>query len=308
MDARHATYDPKRPFPRAGQLGDTDTVKIDDQALGGLMEESADLHSDAMASSKDALAEMVESGRDTRARGEVDTDADRALAAGRRDMLRKSLLGAGALATAGFGSALLGLFDSPAFADTNSDTQMMQTAASLEVLAVATYKTALTLPFIGGSSANPVVKAFATMTMSQHAQHLQAFNAAATQLGGKAQNNPDPKYAAVVKAAVPGIKGPADVVKLAISLETVAAQTYVADVENLSDANARKTTASIMGVEAQHLAVLLAVQALLAGGAPQLIALPPDASKLPGAAGSVGFPDTFFKTDMASPAAEGAVA
>lgn len=283
-------------------------MSTDDQALTGLMEESADLHSDALAASGLALGELVETGRESQAQGGVDPEANRAFSVGRRETLRKSLLGVGALATAGFGSALLGLFDRPAFADSNADIQMMQTAASLEVLAVSTYKTALTLPFIGGSSANPVVKAFATMTMNQHAQHLQAFNAAATQLGGKAQNNPDPKYAAVVKAAVPGIKGPADVVKLAISLETVAAQTYVSDVENLSDANARKTTASIMGVEAQHLAVLLAVQALLSGGAPQLIALPPDASKLPGAAGAVGFPDTFFKTDMASPAAEGAVA
>ena len=75
----------------------------------------------------------------------------------------------------------------------------------------------------------------------------------------------------------------------------------------MSDTNARKVFASIMGVEAQHVAVLLAVQALVAGGAPELIALPPDASKLPAAAGSVGFPDSFFKTDQARPATEGAV-
>jgi hypothetical protein len=60
-------------------------------------------------------------------------------------------------------------------------------------------------------------------------------------------------------------------------------------------------------VESQHKAILLAVQALLAGGAPQLIALPPDAAKLPAAAGSVGFPDAFYPTSMAAPVAEGAV-
>jgi len=283
-------------------------VNIDDQALEGLIEESQDLHSDAMRASTNALAEMVEVGKEHRSNDGADPDANRSFATRRRDVIRRSVMGAGALATAGFGSALLGLFDKPAFANQNTDVQMMQTAASIEVLAVATYKTALTLPFIGGASANPVVKGFATMTMAQHAQHLQAFNAAVTQLGGKPQNNPDPKYAAVVKSAVPGIKGPLDVVNLAISLERVAAETYVADVENLSDVGARKTTASIMGVEAQHLAILLAVQALLKGNAPQLIALPPNAAALPGAAGSVGFPDTFFKTDMASPAAEGAVA
>ena len=62
----------------------------------------------------------------------------------------------------------------------------------------ATYKTALTLPFIGGASANPVVKAFATTTMQQHKQHLDAFNAAITGLGGKAQTNPDPALQKVV--------------------------------------------------------------------------------------------------------------
>ena len=283
-------------------------MELDETALRGLMEQSADVHADAMASSQEALAEMVEVGQASGAQEAGDLEANRAFAARRRETVRKSLLGAGALATAGFGTALLALLDSPAFADQNTDVQMMQTAASLEVLAVATYRTALTLPFIAGSSANPVVKGFATMTMAQHSQHLQAFNAAATSLGGRAQNNPDPKYAPAVKAAVPTIKGPADVVGLALKLEMVAAQTYVADVSALSDLNARKTTASIMGVEAQHVAILLAVQALLAADAPQLIALPPDAAALPGAAGSVGFPDSFFKTDMASPASEGAVA
>jgi hypothetical protein len=63
----------------------------------------------------------------------------------------------------------------------------------------------------------------------------------------------------------------------------------------------------VAGVEAQHKAILLAVGALIAGGAPQLIALPPDAPKLPKAAGSVGFPDAFYPTKSASPASEGVV-
>lgn len=278
-------------------------MSLDETALRGLMERSADLHSDAMRASRRGLTEVVERTSDEQS----DVDANRAFAASRRDMLHKSLLGMGGVAAAGLGAALLSIFDSPAFADQNTDIQMMQTAASIEVLAVSTYRTALTLPFIGGSSANPVVKAFATMTMDQHNQHLQAFNAAATRLGGKDQNNPDPKYAQVVQAAVPTIKGPGDVVGLAIKLETVAAETYVADVEHLSDVESRKTTASIMGVEAQHVSILLAVQALLNGGAPDLIALPPNVAALPGAAGSVGFPDSFYKTDQASPASEGAV-
>ena len=63
----------------------------------------------------------------------------------------------------------------------------------------------------------------------------------------------------------------------------------------------------VAAVEAQHRAILLAVAALLGGGAADLITLPPDAAKLPKAAGGVGFPDAFYPTSMASPSAEGAV-
>ena len=80
--------------------------------------------------------------------------------------------------------------------------QILQTAASIENLAVSTYKTALTLPYIGGSSANPVVTKFAQVTMGQHAQHADAFNAAVKSLGGKAQHKPDPAFVPVVKKAV----------------------------------------------------------------------------------------------------------
>ena len=75
----------------------------------------------------------------------------------------------------------------------------------------------------------------------------------------------------------------------------------------MKNKKARSVIASVMGVEAQHLAILRAVQALVAAGATDLIALPPDAAALPAAAGSVGFPDAFLKTDQARPATEGAV-
>jgi len=70
----------------------------------------------------------------------------------------------------------------------------------------------------------------------------------------------------------------------------------------------RDRFASIMGVEAQHVAVLLAVQALLKADAPTLISLAPGtAAKLPSVAGSVGFPNAFYKTNSAAPATQGAV-
>ena len=283
-------------------------LDVDPRAMGSLIEEGQDLHRDAMAATVPALDEMVETGLEARAHGEIDPDRSREVAARRSTLMTGAAFGGGLLAAAGIAGALEALFASPAFAASATDVQILQTASSIEVLAVSTYKTALTLPFIGGASANPVVKAFATTTMQQHMQHLQAFNAAITGLGGKAQTNPDPALAQVVQQAVPGLTSPAPVVALALELEQGAAETYVADVAALSDANAKKLTASIMGVEAQHASVLLAVQALLAANAPQLITLSPtNVANLPAAAGSVGFPNAFFPTDQARPSTEGAL-
>ena len=282
---------------------DDPSPDIDPRAMDALIEESQDLHRDAMVTTVDALDEMVELNHEgapvSAARTPVSTD--------RRSLRSAITFGGGVLAAAGVVAALDAVSASPAFG-ASPDVQMLQTAASIEVLAVATYKTALTLPFIGGSSANPVVKAFATTTMEQHSQHLAAFNAAVTRLGGKPQTNPDPALAKVVQAAVPGLTAPGPVVALALELEQGAAETYVADVAALSDANAKKVTASIMGVEAQHASVLLAVQALLAANAPQLITLAPgNVANLPAAAGSVGFPNAFYPTANARPASEGAL-
>ncbi len=282
-------------------------LDVDPRSMDLLIEESEDLHHDAMTTTATTLEEMVERGHEARAQGAIDLDESRDAAARRSQLMTEAVFGGGILAAAGIAGAFETLFASPAFAAAATDIQILQAAASIEVLAVATYKTALTLPFIGGSSANAVVKAFATTTMQQHQQHLDAFNGAITGLGGKMQTNPDPVLARVVQAAVPGLTSPGPVVALALELEQGAAETYVADVAALSDGNAKKLTASIMGVEAQHASILRAVQALLAGGAPQLIALPPNAAELPAAAGSVGFPQAFFPTDQARPASEGAL-
>ncbi|MFJ9690920.1 ferritin-like domain-containing protein [Kitasatospora sp. NPDC101183] len=263
--------------------------RIDTRLLAELTEQSEDLNSDALRITNGAL-----------------TDFGQAVTPGRRRWWQRGGLLAGAA-----GMALL-LGGTRAYADSPSpsgsmadDILALQTAASIENLAVSVYRTAAGLPFI--KDGNKTVAAFIAKTTQQHQAHAQAFNAAATQAGGQAQNNPDPKYKAVVDQALPTIKGPADVVKLAITLEDVAAQTYTRNVSQVSDAQLRKLFASVAPVEAQHRATLLAVQALLAGNAADLITIPVDPAKLPAAAGSVGFPDAFYRTDNASPISEGAV-
>ena len=285
-------------------------MTADPRALAELLDESQDLQADALRPTHEALDELVDRAH---AQPEHDRSAQQAFHESHTRALTSSVAGTALLGAAG-GAVLVGALASAAVASSPSDVQILQTAASIENLAVSTYKTALTLPYIGGSSANPVVTKFAQVTMGQHAQHADAFNAAVKSLGAKAQHKPDPVFVPVVKKAVAGLgsatptQGALGVVALALELENIAAETYVKDTALAKSTTNKALLASIMGIEAQHVAVLLAVQALLMAGAPQLIALSPGtAAMLPAAAGSVGFPNAFYKTNSAAPAGQGAV-
>jgi rubrerythrin len=226
----------------------------------------------------------------------------------RRDLLRTSLLAGGTLAASGFGASLLAAREAPAFADQALDVQMLQTSMAIENVALAAYDAALALPFIGGDAANPTVKAFVTTTRAQHAEHAQAFSDALAKLGGKPQPNPHPVLGQAVALAKPDLTDAAKVVDLALTVETTATETYQSYVSGLSDANAKRVTASVMGVEAQHVAVLLAVQALLKANRADLVNLDPgNVANLPDAAGKVGFPESFQKTDVSRAPGEGAI-
>ena len=145
-------------------------MEIDETALGGLIEESRDTHADGVRASREPLEQMVDLGRQARAATSTDPDENRAFAGENRQRLAATAARAGGvLAATGVIAAIADLIGSPAFASTGTDVQVLQTASSIEVLAVSTYKTALGLPYIGGSSANPVIKSFATTTTAQHA-------------------------------------------------------------------------------------------------------------------------------------------
>ena len=282
--------------------------ELDIDRFNELIEESQDLQVDAMREAQAPLNDIVEAGRERRASKEY-------IEAKREEESRGingSLVGLGVAAGA---VGLLAASASPAYAAADGDIMALQTAASLENLAVLTYKTALTLPYLqGGSTAIKTVAAFAKITMGQHMEHGAAFNARAKALGGKEQTGTNPKYTPVVTGMIPALKkgGPLDVVKLAITLEDVATSTYVKNIQDVTDPQVRLLFGTVAGVESQHLATLYAVQALLKGGAADLITVKAtggatNAAKLPAAAGDVGAPETFKKTDLASPPSEGAV-
>lgn len=275
-------------------------MTIDERSLNELIVESEDLQVDAMRDSRALLPDLEEIGRNR------DQENNQ-----RRYFLRQSGLISGfaarGLLTGGIGAALFNILKPmPAGAQENVDVQILQTAASLENLAVATYDAALGLDFI--KNGNKVVKTFAETTMKQHSEHGAQFNAQAVKLGAKEQKNPNPVLTPEVEKAKPTLTDAMKVVDLAAMLETVATETYLKNLPLFGSAELRLIMASVMGVEAQHLATLRAVGALLGAGKADLIAIPTKPAELPAAAGSVSFPEPFENTSMAREPSEGAVA
>lgn len=286
-------------------------MTIDDRSLNELIVESQDLQVDAMRDIDATLPELAEIRHERRGQ-EINLDEINRYNADRRTVLRNLGLGGGGLAArglvgGGFGALLAGLLATPARADEALDVQILQTASSLEILAVATYGAALTLDFI--KNGNPVVVKFAQTTMMQHDEHRKGFQAQTRALGGKEQTQPNAKFLPVVEQAKPTLKAPLDVVSLAETLETVATQTYLQNTVQLEDTASKKVMASVMGVESQHAAVLRAVKALLAADAADLIKIPigSDVAKLPAAAGSVAFPEAFEPVTTVAEPESGAV-
>ena len=141
-------------------------MSVDESALHELLEQSGDLHSDAMRVHRDGVSDIADFAADT-CRDDVDPEQIEQFNAGRRELVGEwgatdsSLLKKGAIA-GGVGALLAALLVTPAAADEKLDVQILQTASSLEILAVATYGAALTLPFI--KNGNAVVKKFAQTT------------------------------------------------------------------------------------------------------------------------------------------------
>jgi hypothetical protein len=224
----------------------------------------------------------------------------------RRLLLKTGIVGCGALVAGGLlrplRSAMAGVAsDLP---EQVPEVQIMQTAASLENVTIATYAKALELPFIASDAA---VANLLDAARQHHTEHRDAFNARAEAHGGVRQDAPNPKYGGIVDATLPGVRNAAALVSLAVTLEQAAGDTYLADIARLDDPAERALMASVMGVEAQHLAVLRTVAALFAAGVPELAAVPTDLVRLPAAIGTVASRGPFATPDQASPPAEGAV-
>ncbi len=123
-------------------------MAVDDRRLRELLEQSQDHHADAMTDVREALPALAEIRGSHRRRADPEGLArfDRAR---RRVLGCLGLTGAAGLSTRAVGYGSLGvllhtLLATAARADVALDIQILQTASSLEILAVATYGAALT--------------------------------------------------------------------------------------------------------------------------------------------------------------------
>ena len=238
----------------------------------------------------------------------------------RRGVLARLGYGAGGLAAGGvLGGLLAGLVVTPAEADTALDVQILQTASSLEALAVAAYELALAaasegaLEGIASPEARGTVATFLSDTRRRHDTYKKAFQARTTALDRNAQiqDAPNPKFRPALTDA--DLSTPAKMLDFTGRLEKVAVDTYLRNLTELADGPTRSLMASVMAVEAQHLATLRVFGALAQGGAPQLLRVPlPQTSilALPGVVGSVAFPDALHQvggTDMIAEPTSGAL-
>ena len=277
-------------------------MAIDDSGLRGLLEQSDDLHTRR----DDDDTRRSRRIRRARARRSVAGRRRRHARARRCCVACRSRACSPPPVSAPRWSALLA---SPAFADKTMDVQMLQTAASIENLAVATYDDrahARLHRWRQRERRREGVRRRRRRTSTS--EHAEAFNAAVTRLGGKAQDQPDPVLLGVVNNAKPTLTGPGG----GRRPRPRARGRRRAD---LRGQHRHVLEQERTGRRRQHHGCRGAARrdpqrgegARSPAVRADLIALPPDAAKLPAAAGSVGFPDAFFPTTDARPANEGAV-
>jgi hypothetical protein len=130
-------------------------------------------------------------------------------------------------------------------------------AASLEVLAVNTYEAGLAAATAGKlGDVPPAVAEYATTAMGHHQEHLDAWNGILASADGQAVTAPPPDLEAVVNEKFGKVKDVVGLARLALELEMIAADTYLAALPSLEGAAATKLAGSIQAVDRQHQSIL----------------------------------------------------
>ena len=197
----------------------------------------------------------------------ADVQAGRAAPMPRR---RQVLLGGGAAALALVAAACGGDDDggeeasgdatasgTPATPDTSGDLAVARRAAGLEVLAAATYGSALEAATSGALGAvPPAVENFMNTAVEHHQAHLRAWNDVLFAGGEEEVTEAPADLQESVDDELADVRDVEGAARLALRLEETAAATYLDAIPQLVDSAAISLAATIQPIDMQHAAVL----------------------------------------------------
>jgi hypothetical protein len=138
------------------------------------------------------------------------------------------------------------------------DLAVVGLATALENLAVGTYQAGIDAAVAGKlGTVPPAVVTFAQTAQMQHKDHAAAWNAILRSAGKREVTGVDMTVkTGVVDPTFAQVKDVGGLAKLALTLENVAAATYLEGIGLVKDAGGIKTAATIQPVEMQHAAIL----------------------------------------------------
>jgi hypothetical protein len=215
------------------------------------------------------------------------TNESKTEGAGSFDLTRRRFLAFSGLTAAGLALAACGddsedaaqPTDTTAAGEGGSDADLgiAEFAASLETLAVNTYKAGLDAATAGKlGDVPPAVAEYAKTAMAHHEEHRGAWNQVLTGAGREEVSSPPADLETTVNQKFASVKDVGGLATLALELEQIAADTYLAALPQLEGKEARKLAGSIQAVDRQHQSILLF------------------------ALGQYPVPDVFQKTDKAA--------
>lgn len=178
------------------------------------------------------------------------------------------VVGSGAMPTLAAASTRRVSHDAAAFppAGLQGDLAVAAVAASLENLAVFAYTAGLSAATAGKlGTVPPAVATFATTVKGQHQQHAAAWNAVLKSHGKAPVTVTNPTLTPTVQSDFAKVTDVAGLAQLAVTLETIAAQTYQVETSKLQSSAAIQLSSSIQPVEMQHIAILFYVLGMYPG-------------------------------------------
>jgi hypothetical protein len=148
---------------------------------------------------------------------------------------------------------------------TPTDTAILRTAESIEVLLQNVYGTFIS----GGLVKTPATLDLIKLFQGQHAQHQSLFDRTARGAGATPFTQANPVLMQqLVQPRLAALKVEADVVSLAYDLEHMASATFQANIGELSHPALNTDFAAVLGTEARHVALWAIISGKSATGTP----------------------------------------